>query len=80
MVMAMAVKTANAASGGICLIHLKSCIIMGTNSSDGGPLHLAGSGPAVYYLSDDEDELIDIADQKNTGNDEIKKYIARTVP
>lgn len=45
-----------------------------------GPLHLAGSGPAVYYLSDDKDELINIADQKNTGNDEIKKYIARTVP
>ncbi len=22
------------------------------------PLHLAGSGPAVYYLSDDKDELM----------------------
>ncbi len=45
-----------------------------------GPLHLAGSGPAVYYLSDDKDELIDLADHRNTGNDQIKKYIARTVP
>ena len=45
-----------------------------------GPLHLAGSGPAVYYLSDDKDELIDLADQKNTGSDDIEKYIARTVP
>lgn len=44
------------------------------------PLHLAGSGPAVYYLSDDKDELIDLADQENTGDDEIIKYIARTVP
>ena len=47
---------------------------------DIGPLHLAGSGPAVYYLSDDEKELIDLADQKVAGNDEIRKYIARTVP
>jgi len=45
-----------------------------------GPPHLAGSGPAVYYLFDNENELMDLADQKNTGNDEIKKYIARTVP
>jgi len=44
------------------------------------PLHLAGSGPAVYYLSDDKDELIDLADQENTRDDEIMKYIARTVP
>ena len=45
-----------------------------------GSPNLAGSGPAVYYLFDNENELMDLADQKNTGNDEIKKYIARTVP
>ena len=47
---------------------------------DIGPTHLAGSGPAVYYLSDDEKELISLADQKVAGNDQIRKYIARTVP
>ena len=47
---------------------------------DIGPLHLAGSGPAVYYLSDDEKDLIDLAEQKGSGNRQIIKYIARTVP
>ena len=51
-----------------------------TECLDIGSPNLAGSGPAVYYLFDNENELMDLADQKNNGNDEIKKYIARTVP
>ncbi len=44
------------------------------------PLHLAGSGPAVYYISDDEKELLDLANYRLSGQKKIKKYIARTVP
>jgi 4-diphosphocytidyl-2-C-methyl-D-erythritol kinase len=43
-------------------------------------LNLAGSGPAVYYISDSEDELLSIADQYKSGKENINKYIARTVP
>jgi len=47
---------------------------------DIGPLHLAGSGPAVYYLSDEKEELIDMVDNRLNNFCEIKKYITCTVP
>ncbi len=43
-------------------------------------LNLAGSGPAVYYISDSEDELLRIADQYGSSRENMNKYIARTVP
>jgi hypothetical protein len=43
-------------------------------------LNLAGSGPAVYYISDSEDELLHIVNQYASGKESISKYIARTVP
>jgi len=51
-----------------------------TGRLDLKPLHLAGSGPAVYYISNDKEELLSLANQKLADQDEIKKYIARTVP
>ncbi|MCD4670882.1 MAG: 4-(cytidine 5'-diphospho)-2-C-methyl-D-erythritol kinase [Actinomycetia bacterium] len=51
-----------------------------TDRLDLEPLHLAGSGPAVYYISDDEKELLDLANHRLSGQKEIKKYIARAVP
>jgi 4-diphosphocytidyl-2-C-methyl-D-erythritol kinase len=43
-------------------------------------LSLAGSGPAVYHISDSREELFHIADRDLAGRDLISKYIARTVP
>ena len=43
-------------------------------------LHLAGSGPAVYYLSDTEEELLGILKDDLWDKKSIIKYIARTVP
>jgi 4-diphosphocytidyl-2-C-methyl-D-erythritol kinase len=43
-------------------------------------LNLAGSGPAVYRISESEDELLKIAGQYGSGEEYISKYIARTVP
>ena len=44
------------------------------------PLHLAGSGPAVYYISDSEVNIKRIADNNLAGFNGLRKYIARTVP
>ena len=44
------------------------------------PLHLAGSGPAVYYISDLESDVKKIMDNSLAGFNGLRKYIARTVP
>jgi 4-diphosphocytidyl-2-C-methyl-D-erythritol kinase len=43
-------------------------------------LSLAGSGPAVYCISDSREELFHMADRDLAGGDPISKYIVRTVP
>jgi len=43
-------------------------------------LHLAGSGPAVYYISDSEIDVKKIMDNHLAGFNGLRKYIARTVP
>ncbi len=43
------------------------------------PIHLAGSGPAVFYICDSEVEVLNLVKKLNKLN-EIKYYIARTVP
>jgi len=44
------------------------------------PLHLAGSGPAVYYISDSEVDVKRIVDNNLAKFNNLRKYIARTVP
>jgi len=43
------------------------------------PLHLAGSGPAIYFISDDESEVIEAA-EKISSITNLSIYITRTVP
>lgn len=43
------------------------------------PVHLAGSGPAVFYLSDDESEVLEAA-EKISNKTDLSIYITRTVP
>jgi 4-diphosphocytidyl-2-C-methyl-D-erythritol kinase len=43
------------------------------------PIHLAGSGPAVFYICDSETEILGLVKKLSSLN-EIKYYIARTVP
>ncbi|MHB1346739.1 MAG: 4-(cytidine 5'-diphospho)-2-C-methyl-D-erythritol kinase [Candidatus Humimicrobiaceae bacterium] len=43
------------------------------------PLHLAGSGPSVYFISDDESEVLDAA-EKISSITNFRVYITRTVP
>lgn len=43
------------------------------------PLHLAGSGPAVYYISDSESEVKRMIGELDKITN-LRKYIARTVP
>ncbi len=43
------------------------------------PLHLAGSGPSVYFISDDESEVLEAA-EKISSITNFSIYIARTVP
>ena len=42
------------------------------------PFHLAGSGPAIFYISDTEQEIIEIFKKIEKLN--LIKYIAQTVP
>ena len=46
---------------------------------DTGSLHLAGSGPAIYYISDSENDVKEFV-SNNLSSGDIIKYIARTVP
>jgi len=43
------------------------------------PLHLAGSGPSVYFISDDESEVLEAA-EKISSIANFRVYITRTVP
>ena len=43
------------------------------------PLHLAGSGPSVYFISDDESEVLEAA-EKISSITNFRVYITRTVP
>ena len=43
------------------------------------PLHLAGSGPSVYFISDDETEVLEAA-EKISSITNFRVYITRTVP
>lgn len=43
-------------------------------------LNLAGSGPAVFHISEDRDKLLNIAGNCSHDRDSIVRYIARTVP
>ena len=43
-------------------------------------LHLAGSGPAVYYISDSDAEVKNIINNNLAKFDNLRKYIAKTVP
>ena len=43
------------------------------------PLHLAGSGPSVYFISDDESEVLEAA-EKISSIANFRLYITRTVP
>jgi len=43
------------------------------------PLHLAGSGPSVYFISDDEVEVLEAA-EKISSISNFRVYITRTVP
>ena len=42
-------------------------------------LHLAGSGPAIYYIADSEHSVKEFVNS-NLSRGDIIKYIARTVP
>jgi len=42
-------------------------------------VHLAGSGPSVFYISSDESDVLEAAEKiSNIAN--LQLYIARTVP
>ena len=43
------------------------------------PLHLAGSGPSVYFISDDESKVLEAA-EKISSITNFRVYITRTVP
>ncbi|MFO7928619.1 MAG: 4-(cytidine 5'-diphospho)-2-C-methyl-D-erythritol kinase [Candidatus Humimicrobiaceae bacterium] len=43
------------------------------------PLHLAGSGPAVYYISESREKVRKVIESL-TGKENLSKYLARTVP
>jgi len=43
------------------------------------PLHLAGSGPSIYFISDDESKILEAAEKVSSITD-LKIYITRTVP
>jgi hypothetical protein len=47
---------------------------------DINPLHLVGSGPAVYYISDSDVEVKNIINNYLVKFDNLRKYIAKTVP
>jgi len=51
------------------------------NKTINRPFHLSGSGPSIFYISDKEHEIIEIA-RKIEGIERLKltKYIAQTVP
>ena len=46
---------------------------------DSGFLHLAGSRPAIYYISDSENAVKEFV-SSNVSRGDIIKYIPRTVP